>query len=604
MISVNISYKRLILPKLFFFAALLVMSGCGNKTNPLPPIVPAMKQPEKPILIQKGDSIIVKIANPFAGRTDGWDIELLRLNKMVMPMRVGTSKEKPEDIKQQEKPGQKAAATETQPELIVISTDSAAFKKTYSEIPKIDAKQFTGEARKILELSGKDKGREYKASEIIYIDPKKYEPKRIHPEVFYYAVNMDDPNNEVGSLSAVSSIVTLPIAPAPVITDWAVDKKTLNIKLSAPEDRYESAADASYFTGFNLYKGNCDTPQKTPVLAKPFDYCPEAWKYESILRFIPLYENDDKNKGAGIGIIFGGKKKQEIRQTVADEKNITALQNSLLHLKAEIRYPGGESFKARIQFDDGREGKLIETKIDAGSEWKTFESDFNVYHYARKLDIVLSPENETLVEYLEIKNISLKIVKMQSSGENKDVGSAKPEKNKSKAASAEQQRTLKTGDELIRNGNFSEFPPIIIVDEKYSLEKDVCYSAVSTLQIYDDYYESENGESKKIYVKDTFLPETVKGIYSLAKLDSITIFWNANSEKDLAGYNIYRKGENEEKFVKINPEIIKRTEYTDIPPMINIKYIYYIVAVDNSLSSNESKPGEKVEFIARIRPEN
>lgn len=589
----NISYKNL-KTRLSLLILLIVsaLTACGNKTNPLPPLTVTPKQPEKPAVFQKGDSIVVKFANPFIGRTDNWKMKLYRVSKVLMPTTEKGSSSSSE--------GKNKVIAE-KPELVVLSKEDVEFRKSYPELPKLDAEQFIDGSMKIMEISGKAKTSDY-SREIFYIDPKKYDSKKIHPEAFYYAINAEDPRNEIGSYSGIAGITILPVEIAPAITDWKVEKESLNLMITPPGMMSENKNDLKYFTGFNIYKGDCETPQKTAVLAKPFEYIPVDWTVASVLRIIPL-KSDGESQKSGVGVLFGGRKKQEIRQSVADDKSISLLCNAVLHISVELRCPNASKMEVKIQFDDGREGKLVETQFKAEKDWKVFESDFNVYHAARKLDIIISPEDSLHVSYLEIKKISLTVSKLTPVETPKEPEKTQPSENKpaptKKESSPEKKNELKIGDELITNGGFSEFPKLVLKDEKYSLEKDICYSAVSTLKFDDNYYESENGTPVKVYIKDVFVPETVKGLYSLAKLDSITLIWQPSKDKDLAGYNVYRKGENEEKFIKVNSEPIRNAEYTDAPPEMNVKYKYYIVAVDKSLSANESKPSETVEFIAR-----
>lgn len=72
--------------------------------------------------------------------------------------------------------------------------------------------------------------------------------------------------------------------------------------------------------------------------------------------------------------------------------------------------------------------------------------------------------------------------------------------------------------------------------------------------------------------------------------DTTTVFltWQANSETDLAGYNIYRKAEDEPLFYKINGSLIITNSYTDSLLASNKTYQYKVTAADTS--SNESEP--------------
>lgn len=71
---------------------------------------------------------------------------------------------------------------------------------------------------------------------------------------------------------------------------------------------------------------------------------------------------------------------------------------------------------------------------------------------------------------------------------------------------------------------------------------------------------------------------------------SIITSWNANSESDLTGYNIYRSNTPDSEYSKINSLIISKTDspsYVDtIKGKVQATYYYVVTAVDSS--GNES----------------
>ena len=73
----------------------------------------------------------------------------------------------------------------------------------------------------------------------------------------------------------------------------------------------------------------------------------------------------------------------------------------------------------------------------------------------------------------------------------------------------------------------------------------------------------------------------------------IALFWPANPEPDVAGYNIYRS-ENEntlpDKWVKLNQKIHKPTSFRDDRVQVGKQYFYQLTAVDTN--GNESSRSE------------
>ncbi len=81
-------------------------------------------------------------------------------------------------------------------------------------------------------------------------------------------------------------------------------------------------------------------------------------------------------------------------------------------------------------------------------------------------------------------------------------------------------------------------------------------------------------------------PETVRGV---KKGNLVSVTWKENSEKDFAGYNIYRvTGETKE---KINSMLLKENSFLD-QKVPNERFVsYYITAVD--VAGNESEPSQE-----------
>lgn len=107
--------------------------------------------------------------------------------------------------------------------------------------------------------------------------------------------------------------------------------------------------------------------------------------------------------------------------------------------------------------------------------------------------------------------------------------------------------------------------------------------------------ESLNSNSLAVAPRDTFQPSPPSGISLAAAPGRISIFFRANPETDIAGYNIYRttdpnlpKGN----WTKLNQTLITRTTFLDERVEGGQKYYYYLTAVDQT--GNVSQPSEVV----------
>ena len=101
------------------------------------------------------------------------------------------------------------------------------------------------------------------------------------------------------------------------------------------------------------------------------------------------------------------------------------------------------------------------------------------------------------------------------------------------------------------------------------------------------------GPAVPFKARDIFPPAPPEGLRSIYSAGAVELTWTANTEADLAGYNVYRL-ENQTAH-QVNKELVRSSIFRDTtaPPGENL--IYYVTAVD--LAGNESKasPKEEVE---------
>lgn len=107
--------------------------------------------------------------------------------------------------------------------------------------------------------------------------------------------------------------------------------------------------------------------------------------------------------------------------------------------------------------------------------------------------------------------------------------------------------------------------------------------------------ESLNSNAVPVKPIDTFPPAPPKGLTVAASSPPprISIFFAANEERDVAGYNIFRSTDPDspkELWTKINRNLLDRTTFQDDAVQSGRKYFYYVRAVDNA--GNISDPSE------------
>ncbi len=107
--------------------------------------------------------------------------------------------------------------------------------------------------------------------------------------------------------------------------------------------------------------------------------------------------------------------------------------------------------------------------------------------------------------------------------------------------------------------------------------------------------ESLNSNSIPIPARDIF-PPSAPGSISIAPAPGrLSLFFPANPEADIAGYNIFRNGDPDlpkDRWNKLNSELLTKTTFQDEKVESGKLYYYYLTAVDRA--GNVSPPSEVV----------
>lgn len=102
---------------------------------------------------------------------------------------------------------------------------------------------------------------------------------------------------------------------------------------------------------------------------------------------------------------------------------------------------------------------------------------------------------------------------------------------------------------------------------------------------------------------DTTPPSVPEGIEGTSGDEMIELIWEANSEDDLAGYNLYRSEESFSDVSDMSPVnriLISDIEFTDENLQNGITYYYRLTAMDEN--NNESNPSSELEITSFSDP--
>ena len=104
---------------------------------------------------------------------------------------------------------------------------------------------------------------------------------------------------------------------------------------------------------------------------------------------------------------------------------------------------------------------------------------------------------------------------------------------------------------------------------------------------------SEPSATVKVIPRDVFPPAAPQGLSSIFAAGGVELVWTANTEPDLAGYNVYRVHDHTAQ--RLNKELVRTSVFRDATAAPGKTLTYYVTAVD--FSGNESKPSkyEKVD---------
>ena len=99
--------------------------------------------------------------------------------------------------------------------------------------------------------------------------------------------------------------------------------------------------------------------------------------------------------------------------------------------------------------------------------------------------------------------------------------------------------------------------------------------------------------------RDTFPPAAPAGLSVVAAEGAINLIWDANSERDLAGYLVLRGEAPGDTLQPLTPAPIDRNQFRDKTAKPGVRYVYAIVAVDKATPPNRSATSARVEETAR-----
>jgi hypothetical protein len=133
-------------------------------------------------------------------------------------------------------------------------------------------------------------------------------------------------------------------------------------------------------------------------------------------------------------------------------------------------------------------------------------------------------------------------------------------------------------------------------DSDFEFKQTYFYEVRATVAQGGSTAESEATPPAEITPLDTFPPAAPSSLSAVYTTRAVELVWTANTEPDLAGYNVYRR-EGNGNYQKLNPQLLPTPIYRDASVETGRQYFYRVTAAD--LSNNESAPSEGVSVETR-----
>jgi fibronectin type 3 domain-containing protein len=162
-------------------------------------------------------------------------------------------------------------------------------------------------------------------------------------------------------------------------------------------------------------------------------------------------------------------------------------------------------------------------------------------------------------------------------------------------------RTVEKGIYDIKPINSEPIMENTFLDTSVGYDNTYYYTVRTLLKVGASLIESYPSEEITVAYLDTTPPGIPQGLTAIAVPDGVLLKWIPKTEKDFAGFHLYRKEPDQQQFVRINDKLITGASWVDRTTKMNNVYIYGITGIDNSLKKNESSLSETVKILYILR---
>jgi hypothetical protein len=582
------------------YCALLIMLmvACGKKGPPMAPIDTTPNSVNDLKLSQKGDMAVLT-----------WTLPSLTVDKTPLI-----------DFKEAEV----YSFSQNLSTLTSKSSDKEfSLKDTLSD--RDWKKKFRKKAEKIFTID--------KANSKLYFNNKKFsyeadlnlEKNPLNFKKFFsFAVKVEGPD---GKKSQWSNIVGIP--------PWAVPRPAQNLKAELKEDEIiitweppQENIDGSkppHVLGYNIYLSSQKVKKAKRLNDKLFLSGPQEWEF-SRLTAIDTLQTEERENVLQL-TVDKTTTSSYLYQDLTEEQNLTEMKGKTLNIKFEARTLNEgkeeeekkeekeeekEEVHGSIFLDDGinKWGSQNEKEMNLTNQWKEFGYNIPIDENAIKLTLYIKPTLYPADVTFQIKKVQALLMEGEKSKEEKEKEKIESmleemleeEKKKEEADQevVEEQKEQKEPVNIIRNGDFLLSRENTFSDKEFKFGEHYFYSVRAVSRRWGLTGESSDSQKLEIIPLDTFPPLAPVGLSAITGAGIVSLSWNPNKEKDLFGYKIYRRQEEDSTFTVLNNgEPLPKTIFQDDKVTPGNVYIYYITALDNAKPPNESEKSEEIKIRAQ-----
>jgi fibronectin type 3 domain-containing protein len=155
------------------------------------------------------------------------------------------------------------------------------------------------------------------------------------------------------------------------------------------------------------------------------------------------------------------------------------------------------------------------------------------------------------------------------------------------------------GDDLMQPLNSKPLTTPGFEDTNAAPGQEQCYRVRAIALVDGVSLEGEPSAPHCITPRDEFPPAAPTGLAAVPTPGQISLIWDSNPEKDLAGYVVLRGDAPDGPLKAITAAPIGETSYRDGTVKPGMRYVYAIVAVDSATPPNMSAQSARVEETAR-----